>query len=458
MNELSINEHIIRSFHEPLLNTAPMPEVVGAERLPSWFDVAGLVTASLSIASSNLVRFTLNNADNWPKQVLDQRLANFWFGFTLKPIDWQLAPAWDSLAKSYPTQDGWIRLHTNAPHHKKAALKVLNCADSPQAAAQAVATWQGEALERAIVEAGGCAAKMNTIKQWQKHPHGQHLNDAPMVLWEHCHSIEPLERTVDRARPLKHIKILDLTRVLAGPVASRFLAGFGADVLRIDPPDWSEPGVIPEVTLGKRCAELDLTKAADRDQFELLVKDADVLLHGYRPGALEKLGFGSEALKELNPRLIDVCLNAYGWQGPMSQQRGFDSLVQMSSGIAHYGMQQSGADQPVPLPVQALDHATGYLMAAAVLQALELRSRYGKVMSAKLSLAATAALLIQTRRNTLDAETSEVTDADFHFDIEKTSWGDAQRLKFPLSIEGIPVYWALPATQLRTSPPQWKTK
>jgi crotonobetainyl-CoA:carnitine CoA-transferase CaiB-like acyl-CoA transferase len=178
--------------------------------------------------------------------------------------------------------------------------------------------------------------------------------------------------------------VLDLTRVLAGPVATRFLAGYGADVLRIDPPGWNEPGVIPEVTLGKRCARLDLTQAADRATFETLLAEADVLVHGYRPAALERLGYSEAYRRQRNPSLIDVALDAYGWTGPLAGRRGFDSLVQMSCGIADHGMRRQGAGKPVPLPVQALDHATGYLIAAAVVRALIARLSDGRVQQARL--------------------------------------------------------------------------
>lgn len=127
---------------------------------------------------------------------------------------------------------------------------------------------------------------------------------------------------LDRERPLAGIRVLDLTRVLAGPIATRFLAGFGAEVLRIDPPDWNEPGVVPEVTLGKRCARLDLQQTADRERFRRLLASADVLVHGYRADALERLGFGADVRRALNPGLVDVSLNAYGWSGPWQTRRG----------------------------------------------------------------------------------------------------------------------------------------
>ncbi len=145
-------------------------------------------------------------------------------------------------------------------------------------------------------------------------------------------------------RALAGLRVLDLTRVLAGPVATRFLAGFGADVVRIDPPGWDEPALEPEVTLGKSCARLDLRRDADRATFERLLSGADVLVHGYRPGALDGLGYGAAARQSLAPGLVEVCLDAYGWTGPWAGRRGFDSLVQMSCGIAQAGQDWKQAD------------------------------------------------------------------------------------------------------------------
>jgi hypothetical protein len=250
------------------------------------------------------------------------------------------------------------------------------------------------------------------------------------------------------ARPLAGIKVLDLTRVLAGPVASRFLAGLGADVLRIDPPSWNEPGVVPEVTLGKRCARLDLHDPTDRAIFDNLLKDADILLHGYRADALERLGYGTAERRHLAPELIDVCLNAYGWSGPWQNRRGFDSLVQMSCGIAEAGMHWKQSDQPTPLPLQALDHATGYLMAASAIRLLDTGG------SARLSLARTAKLLIENGVGPA-APLRVEDDNDKGLLVEQTAWGAAHRLQVPLKITGTPLQWTIPAAELGSHRAQW---
>jgi hypothetical protein len=422
--------------------------------LPSAFAVTDLACASMAAAGQAVSQLIEQQTSHLPSVEVDRRLASFWFSTSLRPVGWQVPPLWDPVAGDYATQDGWIRLHTNAPHHRAAAERVLGaCADRAAMAAK-VARWTSTDLEQAVIEAKGCAAEMRSWAQWQNHPQGLAVNAEPLVhfLDSPDENAKPWQGSVER--PLTGIKVLDLTRVLAGPTASRFLAGLGADVLRIDPPTWNEPGVVPEMTLGKRCARLDLQDPADRAVFEHLLKDADILLHGYRADALEHLGFGSERRRQLAPGLIDVCLNAYGWSGPWQNRRGFDSLVQMSSGIAEAGMRWQQADKPTPLPVQALDHATGYLMAASAIGLLTERLKAGRGGSARLSLARTATLLIEHGPGTTEALRAE-DEQDQDVQVEQTPWGPAHRLQVPMKISGTPIQWTLPATDLGSHNPQW---
>jgi crotonobetainyl-CoA:carnitine CoA-transferase CaiB-like acyl-CoA transferase len=435
------------------LSHTPIP-FTGRGALPSTFAVTDLACASIAAAGQAVSELLHQQTGQLPTIEVDRRLASFWFSSSLRPIGWQVPPLWDPIAGDYPTCDGWIRLHTNAPHHRAAAESVLGaCADRSAMAAK-VAQWTSTELEQAVVDAKGCAAEMRSWAQWQQHPQGMAVNAEPLVhlICDQAEHAKPWQGSV--AQPLAGIKVLDLTRVLAGPTASRFLAGLGAEVLRIDPPTWNEPGVVPEMTLGKRCARLDLQVAADRAVFESLLKDADILLHGYRADALEHLGFGAERRRQLAPGLIDVCLNAYGWSGPWQNRRGFDSLVQMSSGIAEAGQRWQQADKPTPLPVQALDHATGYLMAASAIRLLTERLRNGHGGSARLSLARTAGLLIEHGFGIAEALRAE-DEQDQNSLLEQTPWGPAHRLLAPVKISGTPLQWALPAMDLGAHRPQW---
>jgi len=422
--------------------------------LPSAFAVTDLACASIGAAGQAVSELLRQQTGHLPAVEVDRRLASFWFATSLRPIGWEVPPLWDPVAGDYATKDGWIRLHTNAPHHRAAAESVLGtCADRAAMAAK-VAQWNSADLEQAVVEANGCAAEMRSWAQWQQHQQGMAVNAEPLV-----HFIDSQDEKANAwqgsvAQPLAGLKVLDLTRVLAGPTASRFLAGLGANVLRIDPPSWNEPGVVPEVTLGKRCARLNLQQPDDRAVFENLLKDADILIHGYRADALEHLGFGAERRRQLAPGLIDICLNAYGWSGPWRNRRGFDSLVQMSSGIAEAGQRWKQADKPTPLPVQALDHGTGYLMAASAIRLLTQRLKTGRGGSARLSLARTAKLLIEQEPGSSEALRAEdAQDQNSH--LEQTPWGPAHRLLAPVKISGTPLQWALPATELGSHRPLW---
>jgi len=186
--------------------------------------------------------------------------------------------------------------------------------------------------------------------------------------------------------PASGIRVLDLTRVIAGPVGTRYLGALGADVLRIDPPAIPElPLQVADGVVGKRLVERGLHTEPLRDD-EL---DAfDVVVHGYRPGALDAFGLASGALAQRHPHLTVVQLSAWGADRP---RRGFDSLVQAAVGIADALRSPDGT--PGALPVQALDHATGYRIAAAALRGLARRARGGGAEHAQLALAETAARL-----------------------------------------------------------------
>ncbi|MDR0280573.1 MAG: CoA transferase [Paucimonas sp.] len=409
--------------------------------LPSAFDVTTLAATSIAAAGLAIAALVEQQAGECHRVLVDRRLATFWFASSLRPQGWQLPPPWDPIAGDYQTHDGWIRLHTNAPHHRAVAEQVLGPAVDRDAMARRVLSWGAGELEQAIVENGGCAAQMRSWQQWSDHPQGLAVNAEPLIRRQGFDAEGSRNWSGNPERPLAGVRVLDLTRILAGPVATRLLAGFGAEVLRIDPPGWEEPAVVPEVTLGKRCARLDLHDAGDRKIFERLLAKADILVHGYRADALERLGYGHAQRRVLNPALVDIGLNAYGWTGPWRLRRGFDSLVQMSSGIAHAGMRWQQASRPVPLPVQALDHATGYLMAAAAIRGLGERLATGRGGLARLSLARTAKWLMEQGTVSADLPLAEETRADLGFWREHTPWGPAQRLKPPLQVAGAVLHW-----------------
>jgi hypothetical protein len=434
--------------------------IVGAGELPSAFGVTDFAAASLGAAAASLRHLAAETSGAPPDLQIDRRLGSLWFRQSLSPIGWDMPPAWDPIAGDYATADGWIRLHTNAPHHRRAALDVLRCAADRPAVAAAVKAWSAQELETAVVGRGGCAAMMRSSAAWRSHPQGLAVAAEPLIAWDAdatpAAAPAPGAWAPRRDRPLAGLRVLDLTRVVAGPVATRYLAGYGAEVLRIDPPGWDEEAILPESTLGKACARLDLRRDPDRALFERLLAQADILVHGLRPGALDALGYPGPTRARLRPGLIEITLDAYGWTGPWRDRRGFDSLVQMSAGIACHGMAWQGASRPVPLPVQALDHATGYLMAAAALRALAWRAAGAGPRIARLSLARTACFLLDAASGAPPAAAPvEPVPGDFAEAIEATAWGPARRLRNAARVSGIPQHWDLPAGRLGTRGAHW---
>jgi hypothetical protein len=430
--------------------------------LPAYFDVTGLATASVACATLAAAEFLAAREVSRPRPVsVDSSAACAAFAaeglFT--PVGWSLPELWDPIAGNYRAEDGWIRLHTNYPYHRAAVERVLG-ADDRAAVAAAALRWKAGDLEAAVVSAGGCAAVMHARETWLASAPGAATATAtPVVVSERrlpagrtpAESDSPLSGT---ASPFSGVRVLDMTRVIAGPVCTKFLAAYGAQVLRLDPPGFAEvPALLPETTAGKRTAALDLRVDADRGIFENLVADADVLVTGLRADALAGLGYGDGTLTAINPVLIVASLNAYGWDGPWRHRRGFDSLVQMSCGIAAAGSLAVGRDEPFPLPVQALDHATGYLLAAAVGRALTRRLTRSTVSRIRASLIGTANLLWSLPRPA-DLPPAP-SPGDFELVDTNTEWGPARRVPLPGSIAGVTAAWQIGAGPLGRHYPAW---
>jgi hypothetical protein len=426
--------------------------------LPSYFDVTGLATACVAAAALAAAEHLAARNATRPRPVnVDSRAASAAFVaeglFT--PAGWSLPGIWDPIAGNYRAEDGWIRLHTNYAYHRAAVERVLGAHDR-DAVRSAVSEWKAADLEAAVVEAGGCAAVMHTREGWLASPPGAATADAPVLTVMERAAANTRAAVADSGQPYAGVRVLDLTRVMAGPVCTKFLAAFGAEVLRIDPPGFEEvPALVPEMTAGKRTAALDLTTRAGRATFEHLVAGADVLVTGLRADALSRLGYDDDTLNALNPALIHASHNAYGWDGPWRDRRGFDSLVQMSCGIAATGASESGRDEPVPLPVQALDHATGYLLAAAVGRALTRRRTQSAASRIRASLVGTANLLWSLGVSGGGLPPRPAPE-DFDLVDTVTEWGPARRVPPPATVEGVTAGWRIPAGPLSRHQAAWR--
>lgn len=429
--------------------------------LPSIYDVTGFASATVGAATVAGARlFAARNGVPAPTVSVDRRAASVAFvsEALFTPDGWEAPPIWDPMAGDYRAADGWIRLHTNYRYHRDAALGVLGLPTTGadrDAVAAAVREWSADDLEDAVVKAGGCAAAMHDRSAWLASPPGAAAAAEPLARIATRPADVPDVVKVRHERPYGGIRVLDLTRVIAGPVATRFLAAYGADVLRVDPPGFAEvPVLLPETTVGKRCTALDLTARADRETFERLLAETHVLVCGLRPDALTRLGYDVAALRRYNPSLITARLDAYGWDGPWQGRRGFDSLVQMSCGIAAAGAAAARADKPVPLPAQALDHGTGYLVAAAVGIALRRLAEEGVASDIRMSLVGTAnALCARPVVDGLRGRRPEVSSGDL--EPTRTAWGSAHRVPTPGHIDGVPAAWTIDAGPLGRHAPSW---
>ncbi len=427
--------------------------------LPSVYDVSSLATATIGLATIAIAELhAVRNGDEQRAVHIDRAHAAVAFRSEryLSPLGWEIRPPWDPIAGDYRTADGWIRLHTNYSYHRDAALRVLGATISREDVAAAVRVWAAEDLELAVVREGGCAARLRTASQWAVHPQGDAVAREPLFAIATRHSPMPL-RAGRADWPLAGIRVLDLTRVIAGPICTRVLAAYGAQVLRIDPPGFQEVGaLLTETTGGKRRAFLNLRDQQDRTRLQELIAEAQVVVHGYRPDALERLGIGLARRREINPSLIDASLDAYGWTGPWANRRGFDSLVQMSTGIAERGLQAARADKPVPLPAQALDHGCGYLLAAAVCRALVRLIVDHQASDIRVSLARIAKLLVDLGDGG-DITGPELGASEVARCSEEamSSFGPIRRVRCPGSIDGIDPRWAIAPGPLGVDAPVW---
>lgn len=334
----------------------------------------------------------------------------------------------DPLSAFHPTADGWLRLHANYPWHAAAARRVLELSAEagPEEVRAAIAGRRKVELETALHEAGGVAAATRTEAEWAATEAGRAARALPLVGRRLLGEAPP--------RPPRRARVLDLTRVIAGPVATRFLAAHGADVLRIDPPHRPElPGQAWDTLPGKRSAIAELP-------VEDLLAGADVVVTGYRPGALDRFGLAPEELAARHPGLVVVTLSAWGHTGPWARRRGFDSLVQSACGIGE--TERTAPDGPPgALPAQVLDHATGYLGAAGALLALAAQRRSGGTHHVRLALAGTASFLQALPRT--EPSTEPAADVDPAPYLEEL--GPFTLASPPGTVDGRPLRWPSPA-------------
>jgi crotonobetainyl-CoA:carnitine CoA-transferase CaiB-like acyl-CoA transferase len=367
-------------------------------------------------------------------------------------------PAWDAIAGIYKTGDGrFVRLHTNFPHHRAAVCKVLDCKAERDDVQAALMRWEAEAFETAAYAAGGVVAMMRPYAEWQATPHAKALAQLPLISIEKIGEAAP-KLWPNGDRPLAGIRVLDLSRVIAGPVAGRTLAAHGADVLLISGPDLP---AIPWLSIdngrGKLSSFVELKSEQGRAAMRELLAEADIFSQGYRPRALAALGFAPDDAARINPGIVYVTLSAYGHAGPWAERRGFDSLVQTSTGFNQAEGQAAGVDGPKELPAQMLDHATGYFMAFGAMMAKARQAREGGSWHVRVSLAQTGRWLWNLGRLPEGLSTPDFPgDAVKSFVEELASgYGELHSVKPSAILSKTPAFWARPSMPLGSHPPRW---
>ncbi len=372
-------------------------------------------------------------------------------GYYLR-IDGKPPPApWDPMSGFYPVRDGrWVSIHCNFPHHRAAALMVLGTGEDRAKANEASRTWDGQALEEAIHAAGGCAGLARGAVEWAAHPHAAAVAAQPLLEILRIGDAPPLPLPAGD-RPLAGVRVLDLTRVLAGPTCARTLAEHGADVLKITAAHLPDSGAIElDTGLGKLAAHLDLRTAQGVETLRGLLRSADVFSQSYRPGTLAARGFSPEEVAKLRPGIVCVSLNAWGQTGPWKNRRGFDSIVQTVSGMAH-----ASGDGVTPrlLPCSAIDYVSGYLMAYGATVALARRAREGGSWLVRVALARTAKWIVD--RGMVDAASAQPPEAAGLVMDTQSPAGLITHMKPVVQLSETPARWARPPVPLGHHPPEW---
>ncbi|MFI2762417.1 CoA transferase [Streptomyces echinatus] len=440
----------------PRVSAVVRRDVFGA-RLPVR-ELARACVGTCALAAAELGARRAGLAEVPAVTVDDGAVAAAFHSERLLTVDGRTPDVFAPLSRFWRTADGWVRTHANYPHHRARLLDALGLARDATTEQVAGRLAEGSALEteETVQRAGGLAVALRTPARWRAHAQAAEVAARPLVERERLdavrtHALPPLDPGAAVLLPAAGLRVLDLTRVLAGPVATRTLALLGAEVLRLDAPWLPElPDQHADTGFGKRSATLGLP--GDREAFEELLSTADVVVTGYRPGALDRFGLSPEALAARRPGLVVAQVSAWGAYGPWGGRRGFDSLVQVATGIA---VTEGSAGEPGALPAQALDHGTGYLLAAAVLRAVTERSDEGGSRLVRAALARTA-LWLTAGIGPDPAEGVPHPGPGTWLAETDSALGRLRHARPPVSFTGGPTGWERPPVPWGSDPAKWR--
>ncbi|MEF7616535.1 CoA transferase [Aquincola sp. MAHUQ-54] len=447
----------------------PCAALPGSEPvLPSSFAVATAAQASLGaagLAAAELWHLRRGGGERQRIEVDRRHAALDSCAYFL--VDGRQPELWDPLSGLYPCgpagESGWVRIHANFAHHRDGALRLLGLPAGPAVERAevlvALREWDAEGFEAAAAEAGLVVAAARSFEQWDAHLQGQAVAAQPLLRIERIAGAPPADprrwpALPEGARPLHGLRVLDLTRILAGPVASRTLAAYGADVLLVNAPHLPNIAAIADTSRGKRSAHADLRTEAGREAVRALVEASHVFVQGYRPGALEALGFGPQALAQMRPGIVAVSLSAYGAEGPWAGRRGFDSLVQTATGFNLAEALAAGEHRPRALPMQILDYAAGYLLAFGTQAALWRQQQEGGSWHVQLSLAGVGRWLRGLGR-VAGGLAAAAPPFEPYLQQEASGFGELTVLRHPVAFSATPAGWDRPAMPPGTHSPSW---
>ena len=427
--------------------------------LPSSFAVGA--AAQSSIAAAALAACELGHLRGTPRQRVGVDMLHAaldctgWFS-----LDGQVLELWDKFSGLYRCADGWVRIHANFAHHREGALRLLKLDPATATRAEAEAAmlgWRARDFEDAAAAQKLVATALRRFDEWDATPQARAIAAQPLFTIERIGGDAPplaLPPLHNDERPLTGLRVLDLTRILAGPVGGRALAAYGADVMLVNSPHLPNIEAIADTSRGKLSAQVDLHTDEGRAALRRLVAEAHVFVQGYRPGGIASLGFGPEDLARLRPGIVCVSLSAYGTQGPWASRRGFDSLVQTAMGFNHAEGEAAGDGKLRPLPMQILDEATGYLIAFGAAAAMWRQQQEGGSWHVQVSLAQTGQWLRSLGRV---AGGLSITRPDVapHVETSASGYGELAALRHAAQLSRTPAAWPRPSMPPGSHAPAW---
>ncbi|GAA6120808.1 CoA transferase [Acidovorax sp. FG27] len=430
-----------------------------AADLPSSFAVG--VAAQASIAAAALAACELAHQRGTGRQqvMVDSAHAatecTGWFS-----LDGLAPELWDALSGLYRCADGFVRIHANFAHHRDGALRLLGLQPGQAQRADvqaALGRWRAKDFEDAAAQAGLVATALRSFAEWDATPQGRANAAQPLFTIERLPGDAPplrLPALSAQDRPLAGVRVLDLTRILAGPVGGKALAAYGADVMLVNAPHLPNIAAIADTSRGKLSTHIDLRSAEGRAALRSLLADAHVWVQGYRPGGLQALGWGPHDVAALRPGIVQVSLSAYGTQGPWAGRRGFDSLVQTAMGFNQAEGEAAAGGAPQALPMQILDEATGYLIAFGAAAALRRQQREGGQWHVQVSLAQTGQWLRSLGRLP-QGLAAQAPDRTPWLEVADSGFGRLYALRHSAQLGRTPAGWARPSMPPGTHPPRW---